>query len=188
MKRTIEGNRDLVKVQMGEANGPCITLDLLAFYPAEDTQSQMPPPLPGVPMGMAPTLNMAYPAPPFFGPPGQFPHMMLSHPMSGQPHRVMVPSTAAQINPTQIHGSHPHSSLPPPPMTTAYPGNWSNDIPGLDKKKRKRSVETKPDDPKRRKSEFSTPVSTPLNGVGVIPGTPVEDLDVIDLTFDEAMP
>jgi len=190
VKKTIELNRDLVKVQMGEANGPCITLDLLAFYPAEDTQPPMPPPLQGVAMGMPP--NMAYPTPPFFGP-GQFPHMMLSHPISGhampgQPHRLMAPPTT-QVNPAQLHGSaHHHGSLPPPPMTTAYPGAWSGDTPGGEKKKRKRSVELRPDESKRRKSEFSTPTHTPVTSNGMIPGTPVDDLDVIDLTFEDAMP
>ncbi|KIM20423.1 hypothetical protein M408DRAFT_135858 [Serendipita vermifera MAFF 305830] len=189
IKKTIELNRDLVKVQMGEANGPCITLDLLAFYPPEDNQPTMPPPLPGVSMGMPPNMNMALPSAPYFGHPGPFPHMMLSHPIGGQPHRTMVPSPANPANSNQHHGSsHPHTSLPPPPVTTGYPGNWPGDIAALDKKKRKRSVEARPDESKRRKSELSTPVTTPLNGTGVIPGTPVEEPDVIDLTIDESLP
>jgi hypothetical protein len=70
-------------------------------------------------------------------------------------------------------------------MTTAYPGAWPGDNPGGEKKKRKRSVEARVDESKRRKSEYSTPTHTPVTGNGMIPGTPIDD--VIDLTFEDAM-
>ena len=147
-------------------------------------------------MGMSANVT-AYPAPTFFGPPGQFPpHMMLSHPipghsMPGSSHRIMPPP-ATQVNPAQLHGpgQHSHGALPPPVNTVnaAYPGGWSGDVQGGDKKKRKRSIEGRPDETKRRKSEFSTPSHTPVNSNGVVPGTPVEDQGVIDLTYDDNMP
>lgn len=183
VKKTLELNRDLVKVQMGTPNGPCIALELLAFYPSEDQSPAVGTPLPG--MG---------PMTPFTGTfmsSGQYPpHLVLPHPLGPhqmaplppiQPRNVPSTSSSTQINPvlTTNQPSRPASSLPTPPRVV----NFLSDGFPTGEKKRKPSLDLNPIEQKRRKSEHFPlqpfPLQPSLMGA-------VNPRDVIDLTYEES--
>lgn len=173
IKRTIELNREPVKVSMGEPNGPCIILDLLAFYPAEETPSQSAVPKPSNPIGSTSS-------PVSFDPraaSGPYP-MVLQHqlPFQSIPRTLAPPST--QVNPVQLHAP-PNPTLPVPPSTTRF--NGPNGGESADKK-RKPSLDLRAGDQKRRKAENGMP-TPPANGSSVL-----NPRDVFDLTSEEPAP
>ena len=184
MKKTVEGNREVVKVNMGEANGPCIVLDLLAFYPAEEPPPAAPAATSVTPMApMSMPANMqGFPGPAFFSN-GQFPpHMMIPHHLSNSAMALSRQSAATptQVNPAQLHNQS-SPALPAPPSTTGFSGTYQGEMPALDKK-RKPSLELRPNDQKRRKGENGIP-TPPAAGTST-----VNPRDVIDLTFEDSVP
>lgn len=175
MKKTVEGNRDVVKVRMGEPNGPCIILDMLAFYPAEE-----PPPsasatsLPAI----APPIGMSGFSSGGFFPNGQFPpHIMVPHHLSAPMQRQST-TPATQVNPSQLH-NQAAPALPAPPSTTGF-SSLQGEMPALEKK-RKPSLDLKSDQ-KRRKGDGGLP-TPPAAGMST-----VNPRDVIDLTFEDSFP
>jgi hypothetical protein len=171
----------MVKVNMGEANGPCIILDLLAFYPAEEPPPAAPAATSLPPMAPMP-IPQGFPGPAFF-PNGQFPpHMMIPHHLSNTTMALsrQPAATPTQVNPAQLHNQS-SPALPAPPSTTGFSGTYQGDTPGLDKK-RKPSLELRPSDQKRRKGENGLP-TPPAAGTST-----VNPHDVIDLTFEDSVP
>lgn len=171
-------NRELVKAQMGTPNGPCIILELLAFYPSEDHS-----PAAGT------TLSSMTPMGPFPGafmtPPQYTPHLMLPHALAPHQMAPLPPIQPRNVASTSSSGpthlsSRPAPSLPTPPLVSGFPGNYQSEGSQSGDKKRKPSLDLNPDERKRRKSEHMLQAqSTGAAGTA-------NSRDVIDLTFDDS--
>jgi hypothetical protein len=171
---------------MGEPNVPFITLEVLAFYPAEENPPPLPPLVPATIPGTSTSGGQSNAAQnsqtytnSYFPPASStsYPSMRGSVPTPRNASSIL--DTDTQIRP---RGSSPPRTLPPPPQTQGSSYNPFGDVGSASlEKKRKSSMELRVSESKRRRGDQSG--SAPDSSQGSTPSN-VNANNFIDLTLD----